>query len=122
LCVTAAAQTLYPTLTYGLAESQGDAYSTSNGAWGSAEFGYNPISNNLGASFSVGSAGSSNVASAEEIGSVKPGDWQDSICSRGMMVDAVCCKILLPNVDQRAQVDRVYANSSCLQIAAYVGA
>ncbi|KIZ00686.1 hypothetical protein MNEG_7274 [Monoraphidium neglectum] len=61
------ASTLRPTIAYGLAESRGDLLSASGGTYGAAEFGYNPLSNNLGASFSTGSSNSVNVDDAEEL-------------------------------------------------------
>jgi hypothetical protein len=65
-------QTKYPTLSYGLAEGRGDLLSTSDGVWGNAEFGYNPLNNNLGASASTGSANSANIAGSDVVG-VGPG-------------------------------------------------
>lgn len=60
-----AAQTAFPTLSYGAAAANGDLVSSSNGAWGNAEFGYNPISNNLGASVSTGTTGSTHLAGSD---------------------------------------------------------
>lgn len=57
--------TAFPTLSYGAAESKGDVLSQSGGVWGNAEFGYNPLNNNLGASVSSGTAGSANILSSD---------------------------------------------------------
>lgn len=73
LSVTPTEFSIFPTLSYGLAEGKGDALSTSNGGWLNGEFGYNPINNNLGASVSAGTSNSANVGSAERIGQVNPG-------------------------------------------------
>lgn len=67
-------QTRYPTLSYGLAEAKGDLFSTSNGIWGNAEFGYNPLNNNLGASVSTGTANSANTDGAERVGELGPSE------------------------------------------------
>jgi hypothetical protein len=53
----------------------GDLIPTSNGAWGNAEFGYNPLSNNLGGSVSTGTAGSTTLGGGDVIG-VGPGGVQ----------------------------------------------
>lgn len=71
-CCCAIESTQFPTLSYGLAEGRGDALSTSNGAWGTLEFGYNPLSNNLGTSISSGTTDSLNVGANERIGSADP--------------------------------------------------
>jgi hypothetical protein len=60
--------TAFPTLSYGAAESKGDLLSQSNGIWGNAEFGYNPLNNNLGASVSSGTTGSANILSSDSVG------------------------------------------------------
>jgi hypothetical protein len=73
LAAITAEQTILPTLSYGLAEARGDLFSASNGLWGNAEFGYNPVSNNLGASTSSGSTNSLNVGSSEQTGNVDEG-------------------------------------------------
>lgn len=85
-------KTKTPTLSYGLAEARGDLLSKSDGIWGNAEFGYDPLSNNLGASASAGTANSANIAGSDNIG-VGPGKdmwgalWglvsgcKDSVCT-----------------------------------------
>lgn len=66
-------QTKFPTLSYGLAEGKGDLLSTSDGIWGNAEFGYNPLNNNLAASASTGTAHSANTGGSDRIGEAGPG-------------------------------------------------
>ncbi|KAF8058910.1 inosine triphosphate pyrophosphatase [Scenedesmus sp. PABB004] len=65
-------QTLFPTLSYGLAEARGDALSSARGGWANGEFGYNPLSNNLGLSVSTGSTNADNVGSGETAGVLDP--------------------------------------------------
>ncbi|KAI8463706.1 MAG: hypothetical protein J3K34DRAFT_494410 [Monoraphidium minutum] len=59
--------TLRPTISYGLAEARGDLISGAAGGFGAAEFAYNPASNNLGKSASVGAAAAANLLNAEEL-------------------------------------------------------
>lgn len=61
------ASTLRPTRAYGLGEGRGDLFSAAGGAFGAAEVGYNPLSNNLGVSTSAGGAGAANVLRGEEV-------------------------------------------------------
>lgn len=68
-------KTFFPTLSYGLAEAKGDALSTSNGGWANAEFGYNPLNNNLGGSVSTGSANSGNTLGSERAGELGPSKY-----------------------------------------------
>jgi hypothetical protein len=72
MLAAAAVRSFYPTLSYGGADGKGDLFSTSNGAWGNAEFGYNPLSNNLGGSVSTGTAGSTTLGGGDVIG-IGPG-------------------------------------------------
>jgi hypothetical protein len=68
MLAAAAVRSFYPTLSYGAADGKGDLISTSNGAWGNAEFGYNPLNNNLGGSVSTGTAGSTTLGGNDVIG------------------------------------------------------
>jgi hypothetical protein len=52
---------------YGLAEGKGDLLSTSSGQWAIGEFGYNPISNNLGASLAAGTSDALNLGNGDSI-------------------------------------------------------
>lgn len=64
---------MFPTLSYGQAKAQGDLLPSTGGGWANAEFGYNPISNNLGASISTGSSNSNNLGGGESVGTLDPG-------------------------------------------------
>ena len=56
-----------PTVGFGLAEGKGDLLSTSSGQWALGEFGYNPISNNLGASLAAGTSDALNIANGDSL-------------------------------------------------------
>ncbi|KAF6254996.1 hypothetical protein COO60DRAFT_263259 [Scenedesmus sp. NREL 46B-D3] len=80
-------QTLFPTLSYGRASAIGNTFSTSGGTWGNLEFGYNPLSNNLGTSISSGTANSINVASGETVGTLDPGSGSSIVEFAGFSND-----------------------------------
>jgi hypothetical protein len=65
LLILPAAFTQRPSIGYGLAESQGDVAAASSGQYAVGEFGYNPISNNLGLSGAAGASDSLNVAQGD---------------------------------------------------------
>jgi hypothetical protein len=56
--------TFFPTIGYSFSEAQGDIISATNNFYVIDEFGFNPITNNLGNSLSLAQSGSLNVGGA----------------------------------------------------------
>ncbi len=59
--------TFFPTIGYSFSESQGDILSATNGFFIIDEFGFNPISNNLGNSLSLAQSGAVNLGGADTL-------------------------------------------------------
>jgi len=73
------ASTLSPTKVYGMGEARGDLLSTALGGWAAAELGYNPMSSDLGASFSSGTTNSLNLLNGEELLEGSACEWRSRV-------------------------------------------